>query len=134
MSSLLTDAPKEHEQMSVAFLGLGPAELLVAAAVITIALAPILLLVVCNLPPKTPNKGTILAIFLGPLVYIYVGKWGKALGLFFLGWISVIGHLIIWPYSLINIRSDVRRWNEENEIHQARVAAARAQSTPPPSL
>lgn len=100
-------------------------ETLFIIAVAMAILTPFLFLVISLIPPKTPNKGTILALLLGPLAYIYVGRWGKAIGLFVIGWISLIGHLIIWPYAIFNIRTEVRRHNEEAEIHQQRLADAR---------
>lgn len=77
-------------------------------------------LVILLVSPKTPNRGTILAFFGGPLVYIYVGRWGKAIGLYFLAWITGgIVYLFLWPYSMINIRTDVRTYLEDKRIRQA---------------
>jgi hypothetical protein len=107
--------------------GIGVPELIIIL-IFFLIIAPILLIIISLIPPKTPNKGTILAIFIGPLAYIYVHKWGKALLLFILGWLTAgIIHLIIWPYSIFNIRTEVRRYNEELEIHNARLAQVRSQ-------
>ena len=101
--------------------------LLVILIPVFIVFATILLFLVALVPPKTPNKGTFLAILIGPLAYIYVNKWGKALLLYFVGWFTGgIIHLIIWPYSIFNIRTEVRRYNEEEEIHNARLSEARS--------
>lgn len=43
-----------------------------------LSLLYVIALVILLVSPKTPNKGTILAFFGGPLVYIYVGKWGES--------------------------------------------------------
>ncbi len=89
----------------------------------------ILLLIVFLLkPPKTPNKGSFVALFIGPLTYIYVDRWGKAIGLYLLGWfLGGVAHLIIYPYSIFNIRTEVRRYNDNLEIHESTLMAARNQ-------
>ena len=102
--------------------GLGATELVILMALVVMSafvIGPIVLLVAALNPPKTPNKGSIIAVFIGPLAYIYVGNWAKAVGLFILGWITAgIIHLIIWPYSIFNIRRDVRRFNEDEALRQ----------------
>ncbi|MFC1977413.1 type I restriction-modification enzyme R subunit C-terminal domain-containing protein [Chloroflexota bacterium] len=80
----------------------------------------IVLLVILMVSPKTPNKGTLLALIGGPLVYIYVGKWGKAIFLSILtSFTGGIAYLFIWPYSMINIRSDVRTYHAVRKTSQA---------------
>ncbi|NNG00893.1 MAG: hypothetical protein HKM93_16010 [Desulfobacteraceae bacterium] len=109
--------------------GIGAPELVIIIIMFLVVLSPIILLIMALIPPKTANKGTIIAILIGPLAYIYVDKWGKALILFFLGWLTAgIIHLIIWPYSIFNIRTEVRRYNEEMEIHSAKLAEVRSGS------
>jgi len=85
-----------------------------------LSLLYIIALVIILMAPKTPNKGTILAFFGGPLAYIYVSKWGKAIGLYLLVWITGgIAILFLWPYSMINIRTDVRTYLEDRVIRQS---------------
>ena len=80
----------------------------------------IIVLVILMVSPKTPNKGTLLALIGGPLVYIYVGKWGKAIFLSILTYFTGgIAYLFIWPYSMINIRTDVRRYHGASKTSQA---------------
>ncbi|MFC1934676.1 hypothetical protein ACFLXX_05990 [Chloroflexota bacterium] len=79
----------------------------------------VVLIIVLLTSPKTPNKGTLIAFFGGPLVYIYVGKWGKAIGLYILMYITGgIAFLFLWPYSMMNIRTDVRTYLEDIGMRQ----------------
>jgi hypothetical protein len=106
---------------------MGVSELVILLFVLAVFVMPVVAVIICLFPPKTENKGMVLAIFAGPLAYLYVGRWGKAIGLYVLGWATAgVLHLIIWPYSIFNIRTEVRRYLEEQEIHQARLAQARA--------
>jgi hypothetical protein len=82
----------------------------------------IIVLIIVLMSPKTPNKGTFLALFGGPLVYIYVGKWGKAIGLYIVLLITGgFGFIFLWPYSMVNIRTDVRRYLEDNKIREVSI-------------
>jgi hypothetical protein len=97
-------------------------DLIVTVAIVlgALSLLYIIAMVIIMMAPKTPNKGTILAFFGGPLAYIYVGKWGKAIGLYLLVWItSGIAILFLWPYSMVNIRTNVRTYLEDQVIRQS---------------
>ncbi|MFC2014201.1 hypothetical protein ACFLU8_04975 [Chloroflexota bacterium] len=85
-------------------------------------LAYVIVMIIVMMAPKTPNRGTLLAFFGGPLAYIYVGKWGKAIGLYLL--VLITGGftmLFIWPYSMVNIRTDVRKYLEDNVVRQTSI-------------
>lgn len=62
---------------------------------------------------KSKALAVTIAIFIGPLVYIYVHKWRKAIGLFALC-LLILPIFYLWPYSIFNILKEVKDYPRES--------------------
>jgi len=99
------------------------------------AVAGIVLIILAIKLPKNKAIGVILAILFGPLAYIYVGKWGKAIGLWAISIITLgLAGFFIWIYSMVNICTEIDRFHEDRVLRDAQLHQAQEVLGQPPSV